>query len=208
MFDEPQDLSFKKSGWIEVVTGSMFSGKTEELMRRMRRAKYAKKEVRVFKPLVDTRYGTDCVMSHDTNQLACKQIASVSQLLRLLDGPDSNVDVVGIDEAQFFGDELVSVCETLADNGIRVVVAGLDMDFLGRPFGAMPQLMAVAEFVTKVHAICAHCGSAAHYSHRISNRTELLVLGEKDVYEPLCRSCYAKAMALELQDSQMAQAAN
>lgn len=134
-------------------------------------------------------------------------MASVSQLLRLLDGDGCGVDVVGIDEAQFFGPELVSVCETLADNGIRVVVAGLDMDFLGRPFGPMPQLMAVAEFVTKVHAV-AHCGSAAHYSHRISNRTELLVLGEKDVYEPLCRSCYAKALALEMQDSQMAQAAN
>ncbi len=193
MFEEPNDISMGKQGWIEVITGSMFSGKTEELMRRLRRARYAKKSVKVFKPLIDTRYASDCVVSHDTNHLPCMQISSPRMLVDMAELPD----VMGIDEAQFFGDELVSVCERLAAEGVRVIVAGLDMDFLGRPFGPMPQLMAVAEYVTKVHAVCAHCGSVAHYSHRISDSKQLYVLGEKDVYEPLCRSCFIKASVKE-----------
>ena len=200
MFEEPNDLSGSSLGWIEVITGSMFSGKTEELMRRLRRARYAKKDVKVFKPLIDCRYASDSVVSHDTNHLPCIQISSPKQLYKELGG----VDVVGIDEAQFFGDELVPICEDLAASGVRVIVAGLDMDYLGRPFGPMPGLMAVAEYVSKVHAVCAHCGSIAHYSHRISDSTQLFVLGEKDVYEPLCRACFLRALKREKQLMQTA----
>lgn len=191
MFDELQDLSLNHTGWIEVITGSMFSGKTEELMRRMRRAVIAKKVVKIFKPLIDTRYATDSVVSHDANQIHCVQVASARQILNEV----GTADVVGIDEAQFFGSELPDVCRELAEGGVRVVVAGLDMDFQGKPFGAMPQLMATAEFVTKVHAVCACCGAQAHFSHRITDSRQLYVIGEKDVYEPLCRACYMKKMA-------------
>lgn len=193
MFDDPNDIAPTHPGWIEVITGSMFSGKTEELMRRLRRARFAKKPVKIFKPLLDTRYASDSVVSHDTNHLPCVQITKPEQLYKEI----GNAEVIGIDEAQFFGDEIVSVCQTLASDGVRVIVAGLDMDFLGRPFGPMPHLMAVAESVLKVHAVCANCGSLANYSHRISESSQLFVLGEKDVYEPLCRSCFLKAMEAE-----------
>lgn len=193
MFDDPNDIAPSHPGWIEVITGSMFSGKTEELMRRLRRAMYARKSVKIFKPLIDTRYAPDSVVSHDTNRLPCVQIMSPE----LLYNEVGKADVIGVDEAQFFGDEIVTVCESLAAEGVRVIVAGLDMDFLGRPFGPIPHLMAVAEYVTKVHAVCARCGSIAHYSHRISDSTQLFVLGEKDVYEPLCRSCFIKATEQE-----------
>ncbi len=188
-------MSIRQTGWIEVITGSMFSGKTEELMRRLRRARFAKKSVKVFKPLIDTRYGSDSVVSHDTNHFPCVQIASPNQLY----AEAENTDVVGIDEAQFFGEELVAVCESLAADGVRIIVAGLDMDYLGRPFGPMPRLMSIAEYVNKVHAICAHCGSVAQFSHRISDSNQLFVLGEKDVYEPLCRSCFIEALEKEKQ---------
>lgn len=201
MFDELNDQAPDGVGRIEIITGSMFSGKTEELMRRLRRARYAKRRVRVFKPIVDTRYSADSVVSHDSNSLSCIQVSSASQIVNHL----GDADVVGIDEAQFFGPELVDVCQSLASDGIRVIVAGLDMDYLGRPFGPMPNLMAVAEHVTKVHAICADCGALAHYSHRISDSNQLLVLGEKDVYEPLCRACFIKAVVRE---GQLLSAAN
>lgn len=193
MFDDPNDIAPSHAGWIEVITGSMFSGKTEELMRRLRRARYAKKTVKVFKPLLDNRYASDSVVSHDTNHFPCVQITSPDALYSEV----GKVDVIGIDEAQFFDDEIVTVCQTLAADGVRVIVAGLDMDYLGRPFGPMPTLMSVAEHVTKVHAVCAHCGSIAHYSHRISDSKQLFVLGEKDIYEPLCRSCFIKATERE-----------
>lgn len=199
MFDDPNDIA-PNPGWIEVITGSMFSGKTEELMRRLRRARYAKKSVKIFKPRLDNRYASDSVVSHDTNHLPCVQITSPDALYSEI----GKVDVIGIDEAQFFGDEIVSVCQALAAEGIRVIVAGLDMDYLGRPFGPMPNLMAVAESVLKVHAVCAHCGALAHYSHRISDSQQLFVLGEKDVYEPLCRSCFIKATESESKSLKMA----
>lgn len=201
VLDDPNDIAPFNPGWIEVITGSMFSGKTEELMRRLRRARFAKKSVKIFKPLIDNRYASDAVVSHDTNQLPCVQIVNPEPLYNEV----GKVDVIGIDEAQFFGDEIVPVCQYLAENGIRVIVAGLDMDFLGRPFGPMPHLMSIAEYVTKVHAVCAHCGSLAHFSHRISNNDQLFVLGEKDVYEPLCRSCFLKATQQENQAQKIAQ---
>jgi len=183
--------STKKSGWIEVIMGSMFSGKTEELIRRLKRAKYANQKVEIFKPQIDTRYSAEEVVSHDANAIRSTPVPSSSNIL-LLTG---DVDVVGIDEAQFFDDYLLSVCTQLADRGIRVIIAGLDMDFMGKPFGVMPQLMAVAEYVTKVHAICMRCGDLAHHSHRLSDNDKLVVLGEKDEYEPLCRHCFNKAKA-------------
>ncbi|MDR1680737.1 MAG: thymidine kinase [Prevotellaceae bacterium] len=180
--------STKKSGWIEVITGSMFSGKTEELIRRLKRARFANQQVEIFKPQIDTRYAPAEVVSHDANQIRSTPIPSSSNIL-LLTG---DVEVVGIDEAQFFDEYLVSVCTQLAGHGIRVIVAGLDMDYTGKPFGIMPQLMAIAEYVTKVHAICMRCGDLAHHSHRLSGDERLVVLGEKDMYEPLCRHCFNK----------------
>ncbi len=179
-------------GWIEVVCGSMFSGKTEELIRRMKRAQFAKQRVEIFKPTIDKRYHDEMVVSHDANQIRSTPVDSAEQI-RLM---TSEVDVVGIDEAQFFDDEIVNVCNDLANRGIRVIVAGLDMDFMGKPFGPMPALMATAEYVTKVHAVCTRTGNLAHYSHRMTANKDLVVLGETDIYEPLSRAAYFKAMQL------------
>jgi len=179
----------KSKGWIEVICGSMFSGKTEELIRRMKRAKFAKQNVEIFKPGVDTRYDEEMVVSHDANEIHSTPVPSSSNIPILA----NNVDVVGIDEAQFFDEGLVAVCNQLAASGIRVIVAGLDMDFKGVPFGPMPGIMACAEYVTKVHAICMKCGELANHSHRIIDKDELVLLGEVDEYEPLCRSCFNKS---------------
>jgi thymidine kinase len=190
MFLESSINSNKKKGWIEVISGSMFSGKTEELIRRMRRAKFAKQEVEIFKPGVDTRYDDEMVVSHDSNEIHSTPVPSSSNIPILANG----MDVVGIDEAQFFDEGLSSVCKQLADSGIRVIVAGLDMDYKGNPFGPMPSIMAIAEYVTKVHAICMHCGDLANHSHRKIEKKELVVLGEVDEYEPLCRACFNNAI--------------
>lgn len=171
----------------------MFSGKTEELIRRLRRAQFANQKIEIFKPCIDNRYSEVEVVSHDFHKITSKPIQDAAMMLELEEG----VEVVGIDEAQFFGDNLVDVCQELADRGIRVIAAGLDTDYLGKPFGPMPRLMAVAEDVQKVHAICVKCGNLANHSHRLSKSRELVVLGEKDIYEPLCRECYNKAMAAE-----------
>ncbi len=179
-----------KRGSVEVVTGSMFSGKTEELIRRLRRAQFAGLRVEIFKPSLDTRYAEDRIVSHDDKSIRSTPVDSAASILLLA----VNVDVVGIDEAQFFDNGLPEVCGSLADNGIRVIVAGLDIDFMGKPFGPMPALLAMAEYVTKVHAICVRCGSLAHYSFRKSDEAQVVLLGEMDKYEPLCRKCYNKAM--------------
>lgn len=179
----------KKRGWIEVICGSMFSGKTEELIRRLKRAQIARQNVEIFKPAVDVRYDEVKVVSHDSNSIMSTPVPSASQILLLA----SDVDVIGIDEAQFFDNELPNVCNVLANRGIRVIVAGLDMDYLGKPFGPIPALLASAEYVTKVHAICIRCGNLANYSHRTSDENALVLLGEKFDYEPLCRDCYHKA---------------
>lgn len=175
-------------GWVEVIVGSMFSGKTEELIRRLNRAKIAKQKVEIFKPHIDVRYSEDEVVSHNSNSIRSTPVETSANILLLA----SNVDVVGIDEAQFFDEGLADVCNELANQGVRVIVAGLDMDFRGKPFGPIPALMATAEYVTKVHAVCMRCGSLANYSHRLSEAEKLVLLGEKDEYEPLCRSCYQK----------------
>ncbi len=180
----------EKFGWIEVICGSMFSGKTEELIRRLKRAQFAKQKVEIFKPAIDTRYDDEKVVSHDSNEIRSTPVPAAENI-RLL---TSDVEVVGIDEAQFFDDEIVSVCNDLANRGIRVIVAGLDMDFQGNPFGPMPALMATAEYVTKVHAVCTRTGNLAHYSHRTSADKDLVVLGETDSYEPLSRAAYYKAI--------------
>jgi thymidine kinase len=179
-----------KRGSVEVIAGSMFSGKTEELIRRLRRAMFAGLKVEIFKPSIDTRYSEDKVVSHDEKSIPSTPVENASSILLL----SSGVEVVGIDEAQFFDNSLIELCNILADAGTRVIVAGLDMDFSGKPFGPMPALMAVAEFVSKVHAICVRCGNLAHYSHRKTNDEKVVVLGEKDIYEPLCRSCYIKSV--------------
>ncbi len=190
MFLENKTSDSKQRGWIEVICGSMFSGKTEELIRRLKRAKIAKQKVEIFKPIIDTRYDEENVVSHDENAILSTPVESSSQILLYT----NDVDVVGIDEAQFFDSELISVCNKLADSGVRVIVAGLDMDYLGKPFGPLPALLAVAEYVTKVHAICMSCGNLAQYSHRTIGNDKLVVLGEKESYEPLCRVCYNKAV--------------
>ena len=177
-----------RRGSIEVITGSMFSGKTEELIRRLRRAQFAGLRVEIFKPSLDNRYSEKRVVSHDEKSIVSTPVDNAGSILLLA----GDVDVVGIDEAQFFDMNLIRVCQMLADNGIRVIVAGLDMDYLGNPFGPMPNLMAVAEHVTKVHAICVRCGDSAQHSHRLSTSTRLVELGEKDTYEPLCRHCFNK----------------
>jgi thymidine kinase len=174
-------------GWIEVIVGSMFSGKTEELIRRLNRARIAKQRVEIFKPEIDKRYDEVNVVSHNENSIRSIPVQNASQILLYIDG----MDVVGIDEAQFMDDDLPAVCNYIANQGIRVIVAGLDMDFQGKPFGPIPALMATAEYVTKVHAICMHCGELAHYSHRTIASEKLVVLGEMDNYEPLCRKCYS-----------------
>ncbi|MGI6232893.1 MAG: thymidine kinase [Prevotella sp.] len=177
-------------GRIEVVCGSMFSGKTEELIRRLKRAKFAKQNVEIYKPIIDTRYSVDDVVSHDHNAIHSTPVKEAGEILKLSYG----YDVVGIDEAQFFDDSLVEVCNKLADNGVRVIVAGLDMDYLGKPFGPIPALCAVADEVTKVHAICVKCGSLAYASHRLVNNDQQVLIGEKLEYEPLCRECFKKAL--------------
>ncbi len=189
MFLENTINPSNKKGWIEVVCGSMFSGKTEELIRRMKRAQFAKQKAEIFKPGIDTRYDDELVVSHDANEIHSTPVPSSSNILILA----NNVEVVGIDEAQFFDDGLVAVCNQLANSGVRVIVAGLDMDFKGVPFGPMPGIMASAEYITKVHAICMKCGELANYSHRIIDKEELVLLGEVDEYEPLCRNCFSKA---------------
>ncbi|MCJ7448471.1 MAG: thymidine kinase [Bacteroidales bacterium] len=179
-----------KRGTIEVITGSMFSGKTEELIRRLRRAQFAGLRVEIFKPSLDRRYSDTRVISHDDKSIVSTPVDNASSIMLLA----GDVEVVGIDEAQFFDNAIVDVCNSLADNGIRVVVAGLDMDFMGKPFGPIPDLLAIAEYVTKVHAICMRCGNLAQYSFRKSEEEQIVVLGEKDKYEPLCRSCYNKVL--------------
>lgn len=190
MFSENHNNRY---GCIEVVCGSMFSGKTEELIRRLRRAQFANQTIAIFKPAMDKRYSSVEVVSHDFNKVVSTPVKDASEILKV--SPD--VQVVGIDEAQFFGDKLVDVCQMLADRGVRVIAAGLDTDYLGKPFGPMPRLMAVAEDVRKVHAICVKCGNLANHSHRLSKSRDLVLLGEKDVYEPLCRACYNRAVAEE-----------
>jgi thymidine kinase len=180
----------QRMGLIEVITGSMFSGKTEELIRRLKRAKIARQKVEIFKPIVDNRYSETEVVSHDENAIQSTPVTDSSKILDLA----SDVQVVGIDEAQFFDDGLIDVCNKLADRGIRVIVAGLDMDYKGRPFGPIPGLMAIAEYITKVHAICQRCGDLAQYSFRKSEEEDLVLLGEMDEYEPLCRKCYLNAI--------------
>lgn len=186
MFLEKSNNSHKRSGWVEVICGSMFSGKTEELIRRLKRAKIAQLKVEIFKPTIDTRYDEEDVVSHDDNSIHSTPVENASRILFF----SKDFDVVGIDEAQFFDEELAEVCNKLADAGKRVIVAGLDMDFSGKPFGPIPALLSTAEYVTKVHAICMKCGNLAQYSHRTIKNDKLVVLGEKDSYEPLCRKCF------------------
>ncbi|MBT4825238.1 MAG: thymidine kinase [Bacteroidetes bacterium] len=176
-------------GWIEVICGSMFSGKTEELIRRLKRAQFANQKIEIFKPAIDNRYDDQMVTSHDSNQFPSSSVPAAANIPILA----NDCQVVGIDEAQFFDDEIVEVCNDLANRGMRVIVAGLDMDYQGNPFGPMPALMATAEYVTKVHAICTQTGNLAQYSHRKSDQEDLVLLGEKDDYEPLSRAAFFKA---------------
>lgn len=189
MFLEKDSNNSERTGWIEIVCGSMFSGKTEELLRRLTRARIAKQKVEVFKPAVDVRYDDEDVVSHDARKSNSIPVENASQILFYAE----DFEVVGIDEAQFFGSELVSVCNELANRGKRVIVAGLDMDYQGKPFGPIPQLLSTAEYVTKVHAICMKCGNLANYSHRTVKDEKLVVLGETEAYEPLCRKCFMEA---------------
>ena len=193
MFLEPH-FKGQRSGWIEVICGSMFSGKTEELIRRLKRAKIANQKVDIFKPKVDNRYDEVKIVSHDTNAILATPIEHSSKLLNHTEG----VNVIGVDEAQFFDDGLTDVCQKLALKGIRVIIAGLDMDYRGVPFGPIPNLLAVAEYITKVHAICSHCGNLATHSYRKVSSSEQVLLGEKDSYEPRCRICYAMGNILDL----------
>ena len=185
--ESPIDHPMQK-GSIEVICGSMFSGKTEELLRRLKRAKYAKLNIKIFKPKIDTRYDKEKVVSHDDNFIDSISVDCSNDIIRLCE----NSDVIAIDEAQFFDDNLYTVCNHLASNGIRVIVAGLDMDFLGKPFGPIPNLLSVAEHITKVHAICVDCGAIANHSFRKSESEELVKLGEHNEYKPLCRNCFNK----------------
>ena len=188
MFQEHTEVPTRRSGWIEVIAGSMFSGKTEELIRRAKRAQIAKLRVQIFKPGIDTRYADDAVVTHDRASLDCQVVESSDQLHLLAAG----YDVVGIDEAQFMDEGFVEVVNALANAGTRVIIAGLDMDFAGKPFGPMPQLMAVAEFVTKVHAICVRTGELAHYSHRLEGNQGTILLGDQTVYEPVSRAVFTQ----------------
>ncbi len=185
MFIEPQ-IPHEQTGWSEVICGSMFSGKTEELIRRLKRVKIANQPVQIFKPKLDTRYHSEDIVSHDDNAINSIPIAHSTDMLELSKG----FKVVGVDEAQFFDEHLPDVCDQLALQGIRVIIAGLDMDYTGKPFGIMPTLLAKAEYVTKVHAICMRCGSIANYSHRIVGDDSPILLGSQKQYEPLCRSCF------------------
>ena len=184
MFIEP-NLKGERRGWIEVICGSMFSGKTEELIRRLKRVKIANLKVEIFKPAIDVRYDVVKIVSHDTNTIHSTPVDNSQKILLLAEG----VDVVGIDEAQFFDGEIANVCEQLAQKGIRVIVAGLDMDYLGNPFGQMPNLLAKADYITKLHAICMKCGNIANISFRKTEQEGQVLLGEKDIYEPRCRIC-------------------
>lgn len=190
MFQEEHNILTQQQGRIEVICGSMFSGKTEELIRRLKRARIARQRVEIYKPAIDTRYSDNDVVSHDANSIPSTPVESARSILLMA----SDAQVVGIDEAQFFDEAIVEVCNKLANSGKRVIVAGLDMDFKGIPFGPMPQLMAIAEDVTKVHAICVKCGNLAHVSHRIVKDEQRVLLGEQHEYEPLCRQCYNKAL--------------
>ncbi len=197
MFLEQKGNKKQQKGWIEVVCGSMFSGKTEELIRRLKRAEFAKLKVEIFKPSVDTRYDENDVVSHQGTSIRSTPVPASENILLLA----NDVDVIGIDEAQFFDEQLPMVCEKLANSGIRVIVAGLDMDFAGNPFGPIPALLAKAEYVTKVHAICMNCGDLAQFSHRKTAEDKLVLLGEVDEYEPLCRKCYTSAINLNESES-------
>ncbi|QDA59602.1 thymidine kinase [Hymenobacter jejuensis] len=193
MFIEPRvgnGREVPRRGWIEVVCGSMFSGKTEELIRRLNRAKIARQQVEIFKPALDTRYHEHDVVSHNANSIRSTPVALPQEMLLLASG----CDVVGVDEAQFFDESLVDVCVQLANRGTRVIVAGLDMDYMGKPFGPVPALMAVAEYVTKVHAVCVRCGEIASYSFRIAASEDQILLGETDSYEARCRHCFLEGM--------------
>src|SRR5215217_4193592 len=185
MFIEP-NIRGERRGWIEVICGSMFSGKTEELIRRLKRAKIANLKVEIFKPAIDTRYDEIKIVSHDENSILSTPIDNSQTLLLMA----QDVDVIGIDEAQFFDDEIANVCDELALRGVRVIVAGLDMDYTAKPFGQMPFLLAKADYITKLHAICMRCGNIANYSYRKIPNEDRIMLGEKDVYEPRCRRCY------------------
>jgi thymidine kinase len=197
MFLENNVNHTEQFGWIEVISGSMFSGKTEELIRRLRRAKIAKQKVEIFKPSIDARYDPEKIVSHNANEIRSTPVPASSNISLLA----NDVDVVGIDEAQFFDDEIVTVCNDLANRGIRVIVAGLDMDFKGKPFGPMPALMATAEYVTKVHAVCTKTGNLAHFSHRKTADENLVMLGEIEEYEPLSRAAYFKERNTNKSDS-------
>lgn len=188
MFLESNVQNSQQLGWIEVICGSMFSGKTEELIRRLKRAEFAKQKTLIFKPITDVRYSESKVVSHDSNEILSNPVKSSKQIVHL----SKDVDVVALDEAQFFDDGIVDVCNELANSGKRVIIAGLDMDYEGNPFGPMPNLMAIAEFVTKVHAICTKTGNLANYSHRISKSKDLVLLGERDEYEPLSRRAFVE----------------
>ena len=190
MFLENTVNHTEQFGWIEVICGSMFSGKTEELIRRLKRAQFAKQRIEIFKPTIDVRYDQEEVVSHNDNRIRSTPVPVASNILLLA----NDVEVVGIDEAQFFDDGIVAVCNDLANRGIRVIVAGLDMDFKGNPFGPMPALMATAEYVTKVHAVCTHTGNLANYSFRKASNDNLVMLGENQEYEPLSRAAYYKAL--------------
>ncbi|HBG56666.1 thymidine kinase [Proteiniphilum sp. UBA1028] len=190
MYNELNPNEPHRAGRIEVICGSMFSGKTEELLRRLRRARIARQSVEIFKPAIDTRYSHDEVVSHDSNAIPSTPVEHSANILLL----SSEVEVVAIDEAQFFDEGLVEVCQQLADQGVRVIVAGLDMDFKRTPFGPMPALCAIADDVTKVHAICVECGNLASYSHRLVKNDKQIMLGETEEYQPLCRRCYQKAL--------------
>ena len=195
MFIEPQFTKgeHKGPGWVEVICGSMFSGKTEELIRRLNRALLAKQKVEIFKPALDTRYSESNVVSHNENAIRSTPVQFANDILLLA----GDCDVVGVDESQFFDESLPDVCSQLADQGKRVIVAGLDMDFEARPFGPMPKIMASAEFVTKVHAICMKCGAIASYSYRLNSNTDKVMLGEKLTYEARCRKCFNQGMINE-----------
>ena len=189
MFLENSLNAKEQFGWIEVICGSMFSGKTEELIRRLKRSQFANQKIAIFKPSIDLRYEDEMIISHDQNQIQSTSVPAAANIPILADG----CDVVGIDEAQFFDNEIIQVCNHLANSGIRVIVAGLDMDYQGNPFGPMPGLMATAEYVTKVHAVCTRSGNLANYSYRISADKSLVHLGEKESYEPLSRASFFKA---------------
>lgn len=198
MFLENTVNHTEQFGWIEVICGSMFSGKTEELIRRLKRAQFAKQSVEIFKPSIDTRYDDIMVVSHDANEIRSTPVTSSASILLLCEG----VQVVGIDEAQFFDDHIVAVCNELANRGVRVIIAGLDMDFKGNPFGPMPALMATAEYVTKVHAVCTRTGNLAHYSFRKVANDNVVMLGETQEYEPLSRAAYYKAMRSQIKSEE------